>query len=276
LLSSLCHHPLPLRQVSNNMATLMEHYTGRQYLLIVLILFFYSPEALAQEEQYQKITAPEVQGMMQNKDVMIINTLSNLEYELQHIPGSISIPINTLRTPGILPANKNTPLIFYCMANLCPYSERAARFAIEQGYKEVFWFQGGINEWRSFNYPLDIQNKYKDIKPRKISPSQVAEHLLQPDTFLLDVRPQDYSKGPEFIKEAYHCPLLNLTERIHDLPKDKKIIVSDWKMQQSPLAAKYLIAHDFNVIGVVRGGTMRWVSEKLPIETRSIKSDTPR
>ena len=91
--------------------------------------------------------------------------------------------------------------------------------------------------------------------------------------FLLDVRPQDYSKGPKFIKGSYHCPLLILTDRIHDLPKDKKIIICDWKMQQSPLAAKYLIAHGYNVIGVLRGGTMRWLSEKRPFESRSIKAD---
>ena len=138
----------------------------------------------------------------------------------------------------------------------------------------MYWFQGGINEWRSFNYPLDIQNRYKGIKPRKISPAQVAEYLLQDDTFLLDVRPQDYSRGPDFIQGSYHCPLLTLTDRIHDLPKDKKIIINDWKMQQSPLAAKYLIAHDFDIIGVIRGGMTRWLSEKRPFETRPIKPDT--
>ena len=258
----------------NNMETLMKQHTGRYCLFIIITLFFLPHIVLAQEGQYQKITAPEVQGMMKNTNVIIINMLSKIEYELQHIPGSINIPINILGTPGVLPDDTNTPLIFYCMASLWPYSERAARFAVKQGYKEVFWFQGGINEWRSFNYPLDIQNCYKDLKPKKISPDQVTEYLLQADTFLLDVRPQDYSKGPDFIKGAYHCPLLDLTERIHELPKDKKILINDWKMQQSPLAAKYLMAHNFDVIGVIRGGMTRWLSEKLPFETRSIKSDT--
>lgn len=98
----------------------MKQHTGRQYLFIAIafILFFVSTNVLAQEAQYHKITAPEVQSMIKNKNVVIINSLSKLEYELQHIPGSINIPINTLRTPGVLPANKNTPLIFYCMAKL--------------------------------------------------------------------------------------------------------------------------------------------------------------
>ena len=96
----------------------MKQHTDRYCLFILLTLFFLSHDVLAQEGQYHKITAPEVQGMMKNRDVVIINTLSKLEYELQHIPGSINIPINTLRSPGALPINTNTPLIFYCMADL--------------------------------------------------------------------------------------------------------------------------------------------------------------
>ena len=100
------------------MEEFMKQYTSWHCLFITVILFFFSPVVLAQEGQYHKITAPEVQGMMKSKDVVIINTLSRLEYELQHIPGSINIPINTLGSPGVLPENTNTPLIFYCMADL--------------------------------------------------------------------------------------------------------------------------------------------------------------
>lgn len=99
--------------------------------------------------------------------------------------------------------------------------------------------------------------------------------LKQPGVFLLDVRPHDFSKGPEFIKEAHHCPLMHLAEQIKTLPKDKRIIVTDWKMQQSLLAAKYLMANGFNVVGVIRGGTTRWSSENLPVETRTVETKTP-
>jgi rhodanese-related sulfurtransferase len=103
----------------------------------------------------------------------------------------------------------------------------------------------------------------------------VVELLKQPGVFLIDVRPQDYTKGPEFIKGAHHCPLLHLGDRINTLPKDKRIIVTDWRMQQSLLAAKYLMANGFKVIGVIRGGTMRWSSENLPVETRTVETKTP-
>ncbi len=96
----------------------MKLHSIQHYLFAILILVFFAPNVTAQEGGYHKITAPEIQGMMKNRNVVIINTLSKLEYELQHIPGSINIPINTLRTPGVLPVNTKTPLIFYCMAAL--------------------------------------------------------------------------------------------------------------------------------------------------------------
>ncbi len=96
----------------------MKQYPKLRYLFTILFLFSFPPEILAQEGGYHKITAPEVQGMMKNNNIVIINTLSEIEYELQHIPGSINIPINTLGTPGVLPEDTKTPLIFYCMASL--------------------------------------------------------------------------------------------------------------------------------------------------------------
>ncbi len=96
----------------------MTQYPGRQFFFLCILLLFFVPNTLALETQYHKITAPEVKGMMKTDNVLIINTLSKLEFEMQHIPGSINIPINTLQTPDILPEDKSTPLIFYCMARL--------------------------------------------------------------------------------------------------------------------------------------------------------------
>lgn len=89
----------------------------------VLILFSISlftlivtlPHNLPAENiSYTELSAPEVKEMLNSEQVTIINVLSVLEFGLQHIPGSINIPINTLNaTP--LPENKAIPLIFYCM-----------------------------------------------------------------------------------------------------------------------------------------------------------------
>lgn len=70
---------------------------------------------LAENAPFTEISAPEVKEMLDTEQVTTINVLSVLEFDLQHIPSSINIPINTLNTTTLLPENKEIPLIFYCM-----------------------------------------------------------------------------------------------------------------------------------------------------------------
>jgi len=65
-----------------------------------------------------EITAPEVKQMLQDANVYIVNNLSHLEFELQHIAGSINIPFDQMAETGKLPKDKDSPIIFYCMAPL--------------------------------------------------------------------------------------------------------------------------------------------------------------
>lgn len=142
---------------------------------------------------------------------------------------------------------------------------------MQKGYKKVYWFKGGISEWRRFNYPLEIDNKYAQYRPKKLSPAKVMSLLQDKDVYILDVRPMNFAKGPQFISGAHHFPLLNIVERLSEFPKDKPIIISDWAMRQSLLAAKYLMGSGFeNIVGVVKGGIERWVQEGLPIEERIV------
>jgi rhodanese-related sulfurtransferase len=105
--------------------------------------------------------------------------------------------------------------------------------AVKKGYTNIYWFKGGIREWRSFNYPMEINNKYQGIKIKKISPRQVARYLQDDSNILiLDVRPKNFTKDARFIKNAVHSPLLKISESIKTLPRDRRIIVSDWAMRQ--------------------------------------------
>jgi len=140
----------------------------------------------------------------------------------------------------------------------------------KKGYKNIYWFKGGIQEWRSFNYPMYVNNKYKSVRVKKISPLKAVEYIRNDlEIFILDVRPNNFKKDAKFIKNSFHIPLLKITKNISNLPVDRKIIVSDWAMRQSLLAAKYLMANGFQVLGVVRGGVERWFSEGFPVEKRA-------
>jgi rhodanese-related sulfurtransferase len=139
---------------------------------------------------------------------------------------------------------------------------------VKNGYTNVYWFPGGISEWRSFNYPLEVRNKYRNIKVHKLRPNEVQDRIAQGDVLIIDVRPRNFSKDPNFILGAKNFPLLTLVADAHLLPKDQPIILTDWTMRQAPLAAKYLAANGFMVLGVLKGGLIRWESEGLPVERR--------
>lgn len=87
-------------------------------LLIVLLLFLALPcVILAADPGYSEITAPELKTMLEEKKCLLINSLSKIEYEIQHIEGSINIPVVEMDTTDLLPNDKAMPLIFYCLGN---------------------------------------------------------------------------------------------------------------------------------------------------------------
>jgi rhodanese-related sulfurtransferase len=118
---------------------------------------------------------------------------------------------------------------------------------------------------------LDVNDQFKNIRVKKLRPSKVVELLKNnKDIFVIDVRPENFKKGPNFIEGSVHCPLLHIIERLDLIPKDKPLIVVDWKMMQSPLAAKYLQGQGYSILGVVRGGIERWVFDGFPTEVRQV------
>jgi len=49
---------------------------------------------------------------------------------------------------------KDTPVAFYCDDFTCMSSVYAVRFALKEGYQQVYWLRGGIAEWRQFRFPI--------------------------------------------------------------------------------------------------------------------------
>ncbi len=88
-------------------------------LLTALSLLLVQP-VLASEptpnlDGFSIISAPMVKHMLDANTGMVINVLSDLEFDMQHISGSINIPISNLETTDQLPKDPNTMLVFYCM-----------------------------------------------------------------------------------------------------------------------------------------------------------------
>ncbi|RJX32918.1 MAG: rhodanese-like domain-containing protein [Desulfurivibrio sp.] len=134
------------------------------------------------------------------------------------------------------------------------------------GYTSVYCFKGGIPEWRAFNYPLTVSEEYAAIKIDKLSPRQVYD-LLESDSgvYVLDVRPIDCSRENIFIRGANICPMVYLDEWYHQIPREARIVITDWTNKKAILAGKFLRSKGYQVLGVLKGGLVRWRAEKLPV-----------
>jgi rhodanese-related sulfurtransferase len=86
-----------------------------------------------------------------NDNAVVINVLDEESYNKEHIPGSISIPLESsdfVEQVGKKVKNdKAAQIVVYCAKTECPASEQAAEKLAEAGYTNVYDFEGGMKEW---------------------------------------------------------------------------------------------------------------------------------
>ena len=114
-----------------------------------------SPESI---EGAQKIDAEELIRLVnKNKSPVIIDSRISSDRKLGFIPGSISLPDTKTSCESlakIIP-QKSDPAVFYCNGPNCRRSDNAVVIAAGCGYTKIYWFRGGIEAWRTHNYPIN-------------------------------------------------------------------------------------------------------------------------
>lgn len=73
------------------------------------------------------------------------------------IPGSLGLPDYETTPEALAKAlpSKDTDVVFYCNGVKCGRSVKTATMAVEQGYKKVYWFRGGWEEWAKEGLPVE-------------------------------------------------------------------------------------------------------------------------
>ena len=117
------------------------------------------------------LNATEAKAMME-KRVKIYDVRVSEEYEIGHLPGAIHVPYAESSAKEVdfdpaddkfslnqLPADKNEMLVMYCDGTICWKSYKSALMAIKAGWKNVYWFRGGLPEWKEAGFPVETRNK---------------------------------------------------------------------------------------------------------------------
>jgi len=64
---------------------------------------------------WQDLTAKELKTMLDSgQDIVLLNPLSDLEFNEGYIPGSVNVPLHTIMQSKALPKNKDALIVTYC------------------------------------------------------------------------------------------------------------------------------------------------------------------
>jgi rhodanese-related sulfurtransferase len=94
----------------------------------------------------------EVKSLLANGTIVLVDGREVSAYQAGHIPGAISLPLQTLADKiGLFSAHypRNKPLVVYCASIRCLISQaEAAALTGQYGYQNVREMPGGFAEWR--------------------------------------------------------------------------------------------------------------------------------
>jgi len=81
-------------------------------LLIIAPLLLFAPSIWAAD--FLGISTSELKSKLDAKEkFLLVNSLSDIEFNLEHIPGSVNIPVGEIQTTDKLPQDKETLIVFY-------------------------------------------------------------------------------------------------------------------------------------------------------------------
>jgi len=90
------------------------------------------------------------------KNVQFIDVRPPEEYKSGHIPNSINLPLEYVKdTEKIIDQiSKDTPLVIYSSKSDVNLNKTAAEQMFSSGYKKLYIFNGGIDEWTDAGYEV--------------------------------------------------------------------------------------------------------------------------
>ena len=216
----------------------------------------------AAEKHWKFVSTKALQSMQEGEtEYVLVNVLPKIIHDHMHIPGSVNIPLGAVATSTDLPEDRDTLVIFYCMGRQCRYSPKAADIAESMGFSNVLVYRDGILGWRRAGLPVNSLATYPQVDVPQVSATEVAG---DPEVWLLDCRPIDhFSRG--HIKGSTNIDLEVLHERIHLIPKDRRIVLIDHKGKLTLTTGRFLVSQGIKNVARLDGGINAWAKSDLPL-----------
>jgi rhodanese-related sulfurtransferase len=103
----------------------------------------------------KKIDLKSLKDKIEKKQVNLIDVLDKDSYEKVHIKGAINIPFLKMDEDAVKKQiDPEKEIVVYSIDYDCPVSKIAAGKLKKFGYKNVFYYHGGKQEWLEAGLPV--------------------------------------------------------------------------------------------------------------------------
>lgn len=92
----------------------------------------------------------------QSNDMVVVEALGPAYFEEAHLPGALNLPHDRVDelAPRLLP-DKDAQVVVYCSNLACQNSVTASRRLVQLGYRNVFEYEGGKQDWIEAALPVE-------------------------------------------------------------------------------------------------------------------------
>jgi len=101
----------------------------------------------------KSIAPHELHGRIGQGGVTVVDVNARHSWLQARVPGALNLPPEF--DAAMLPADRATPLVFYCSNPLCRKAPQAARKAAKLGYADVRVMSAGIAGWLGARLPVE-------------------------------------------------------------------------------------------------------------------------
>ncbi len=246
-------------------------------MILLLSLVLSTSQSLAADEfplraKYKDVPTITTEQLYRDyDDAVIVDVRSKFEYDVVHINGARFNPVSTVlfvsRLKKLRPLDSDKKLVFYCNGHTCSKSYKAARKAIEAGYKNVYAYDAGIFDWIKAHPEKGTLLKQSPVAVEKIIPvQQLRKHLLpykefvakakHADAVVIDVR-DPFQRDIKLPLKSRNIHLDKLKSKlIIGLWKDKDLYIYDAVGKQVRWLQYYLEQHGYkNYYFLQKGAT---------------------
>lgn len=103
-----------------------------------------------------EVSLTELTQMLQEAQILLLDTRSYADYCAGHIPGAFSLPYEDFiaGTANLVEIDPNQKIVTYCEGPNCSQSIDLAVRLGEMGFRDVYFYYGGWEEWKAHHNPI--------------------------------------------------------------------------------------------------------------------------